>query len=185
MPAFRKMLTLAAVSALAILPGVASAQQSACLTKVEARSLFGYALPQVISGTSKRCAQVLPSDSYLRNHGAELVARYTAQKSRYWPEAKIAFLKLGEGKDAQVGQFARNLPDESLRPLVDITVEGMVSQGLPLKSCDKVDLALDLLSPLPPENTAGLIALLIEVTSKADEVAPGKAKLGGFTLCKD
>nr|WP_314465309.1 hypothetical protein [uncultured Novosphingobium sp.] len=184
MSTLRKTCTLALLSALAIAPGVASAQQS-CLTKAEARSLFGYALPQVISGTSKRCAQVLPSDSFLRSHGAELVTRYAAQKARYWPDAKAAFLKLGEGKDAQVGQFARNLPDESLRPLVDITVEGLVSQELPLKSCDKVDLALDLLSPLPPENTASLIALLIEVTSKADEVAPGKAKLGGFTLCKD
>jgi len=179
-----KTFTLALASALAILPGVASAQQ-ACLTKSEASSLFGYALPQVISGTSKRCAQVLPSDSFLRSHGTELVTRYSAQKARYWPQAKAAFLKLGSSKDAGVGQFTRNLPDESLRPLVDITVEGLISQELPLKSCDKVDLALDLLSPLPPENTAGLIALLLEVTSKADEVAPGKAKLGGFTLCKD
>lgn len=180
----RKTITLVLASALAIVPGVASAQQS-CLTKAEARSLFGYALPQVISGTSKRCAQVLPSDSFLRNHGAELVTRYSTQKARYWPEAKAAFLKLGSSKNAQMGEFTRNLPDESLRPLVDITVEGLISQELPLKSCDKVDLALDLLSPLPPENTAGLIALLLEVTSKADEVAPGKAKLGGFSLCKD
>ncbi len=184
MLAFRKTFTLVLASALVVVPGIASAQQS-CLTKAEAHSLFGYALPQVISGTSKRCAQVLPSDSFLRSHGAELVTRYSAQKARYWPEAKAAFLKLGQSKDAQVGQFARNLPDESLQPLVDITVEGLVSQELPLKSCDKVDLALDLLSPLPPENTASLIALLIEATSKADDVAPGKTKLGGFSLCKD
>lgn len=183
----RKTLTLATML-LGIAPSIAQAETT-CLTRPEAQAMFTYALPQVISGTAKRCQQVLPADSYLRTHGTELANRYATQKGRSWPEAKAAFLKLSEGQSSDVAKFARNLPDESLRPLVDITVEGLVSQHLPLKSCDRIDLAVDLLAPLPPENTAGLIALIVEMTAKAKDVAPAdvadKAKIAGLTLCKD
>ncbi|TCM22140.1 hypothetical protein EDF56_101822 [Novosphingobium sp. PhB165] len=190
--AHRKILSLTVAllaPVMALVPGMAQAAEATCLTRGEAQALFSYALPQVISGTSKRCQQVLPANAYLRTHSDELVARYASQKGRYWPEAKAAFLKLGEGQSADVAKFARNLPDDSLRPLVDITVEGLVSQNLPLKSCDRIDLAIDLLSPLPPENTAGLIALIVEATAKARDIAPAdvgdKARIAGLTLCKD
>ena len=184
--------TKAAVSAmatmLALAPGMAAAAQPVCLSKTEARSLLTYALPQVISGTGKRCQSQLPASSYLRTHGAELQARYAAQKTRYWPDARAAFLKLSSAKDAQFGELTRKLPDESLRPMVDIAVEGMVEQNIKLKSCDKIDLALDLLSPLPPENTAGLIALFVEIGAQAGrsaaQAADKPASLGGFAICE-
>lgn len=173
---------------LAIAPGVAAAAQPVCLSKGEARSLLTYALPQVISGTGKRCQSQLPANSYLRTHGEELKARYAAQKNRYWPDARAAFLKLSSSKDAQFGEFTRNLPDESLQPIVDIAVEGMVAQNIKPKSCDKIDLALDLLSPLPPENTAGLIALFVEIGAQAGrnaaQAADKQASLGGFAICE-
>jgi len=184
---------------LVLVPGLAEAAQPVCLTRTEAKSLFAYALPQVIDGAGQRCAQTLPQDAYIRRHGKELVARYSGQKDRYWPGARTAFLKLGAKKDNQFGQIASQLPDESLRPLVDVTVSGLVSQAIPLDACEKIDLALDLLSPLPPENTASLVALLVEVTAKVDKALPprtdneqtGAAKTskgpipGGLTICKD
>lgn len=184
---------------LALVPGIAAAAQPVCLTRTEAKSLFGYALPQVIDGAGQRCAQSLPEGAYMRRHGKELVARYSGQKERYWPGARTAFLKLGAKKDKQFGQIASQLPDESLRPLMDVTVSGLVSQAIPLDACEKIDLALDLLSPLPPENTAGLIALLVEVTAKAQQALPPKTDTaqaapfqakkspvpGGLTICKD
>ncbi|GGB98430.1 hypothetical protein GCM10011494_16150 [Novosphingobium endophyticum] len=175
-------------SLLAVVPQVASAAQPACLSKTEARSLLVYALPQVIDGTRKRCEAVLPDNSYLRRHGSGLAARYGAQKARYWPEAKAAFLKLGNASDPQLGQFARNLPDESMQPLIDLTVEGMVSQSIRPETCEEIDLAIDLLSPLPPENTAGLIALFIEIgseTGKRARTSDKQASLGGFAICED
>lgn len=174
---------------LAVFPGVAAAAQPVCLTKAEARALLTYSLPQVISGTGKRCQSVLPADSYLRRHGGTLAARYEARKAAYWPDAKAAFLKMSNARDPQLGQFARNLPDESMQPLVDLTVEGMVSQNIRLESCEDIDLAINLLSPLPPENTAGLIALFVEIGAEADRQtapSPGKrASLGGFAICEN
>lgn len=184
-----RIATALAASFSAAVPGIASAAQPVCLSKAEARSLLTYSLPQVISGTSKRCHSVLPADSYLRRHGSELAARYGAQKARYWPDAKAAFLKISAAKDPQLAQFTRNLPDESMQPLVDIAVEGMVSQNIRPESCEEIDLALDLLSPLPPENTAGLIALFIEIGAEtghhAARITDKPATLGGFAICEN
>lgn len=183
-----KIATALAASFLVVFPGVVAAAQPVCLSQKEARSLLTYALPNVISGTAKRCQSALPADSYLRQHGTELAARYAAHKARYWPDAKAAFLKMSAAKDQQIGQFARNLPDESMQPIVDLAVEGMVSQNIGLDSCEDIDLAIDLLSPLPPENAAGLIALFVELgaeTGRQASSSSGKqASLGGFAICE-
>ena len=170
---------LVAAVALTIAPGIASAAEPVCLTKKEATSLIAYALPQAINGTAKRCAATLPATSYLRRHGTELAARYGSQKDKYWPQARPALLKALSAKGGDTAELTRNLPDDSLRQLADVFVEGFVAQRIAIKSCDKLDIAIDLLSPLPPENTAGLIALTIEVASAADP------KLGNVSLCGD
>ncbi|KHK91518.1 hypothetical protein [Novosphingobium malaysiense] len=171
-----KRIATAIAALLSAAPGLASAAEPICLTRTEATSLLAYALPQAIEGTSKRCAQVLPADAFLRRHGGELAARYSVQKARYWPKAKPAFLK-ALGTDA--ADTVRSLPDETTQQLANTFVEGFVSQRIALKTCDELDLAIDLLSPLPPENTAGLIALTMEVASEAEP------KLGKIALCKN
>ena len=166
----------AAAALLAGLPGVASAAEPVCLTHDEATALIAYALPQAIDGTAKRCAAVLPPKAFLRQHGSELASRYAGQKDKYWPQAKPAFMKaLGPDAARTVG----GLPDDTTRQLADTFVEGFVSQRIALKSCDKLDIAFGLLSPLPPQNTAGLIALTMEVASKAEP------KVGKIALCKN
>lgn len=174
-----KTLLGAAAALLAIVPGMASAAEPVCLTRTEATSLVAYALPQAISGTAKRCAPVLPPNAFLRQHGGTLAARYAGQKDKYWPQAKPAFLKTLGGDGGDAAATVRNLPDDTMRQLADVFVEGFVSQKIALKSCDKLDLAIDLLSPLPPENTAGLIALTMEVASRAEP------QVGKIALCKD
>ncbi|MBH0113385.1 hypothetical protein I5E68_10540 [Novosphingobium sp. YJ-S2-02] len=185
----RSMLALAA----ALVPGAAmaaqeGAAQQACLSRAEAQALLTYSLPQVIDGAGQRCQASLPANAYLRAHRAELVQRYTGQKPRHWPQARNAFLKLGERADPRMGEIARQLPDKSLQPLVDATVSGLVAQTIKPDSCPQIDLAISLLAPLPPENTAGLIALFVEIAGDADELTTrqnGKSPLpGGFSICK-
>ncbi|EJL29626.1 hypothetical protein [Novosphingobium sp. AP12] len=169
--------TIAFVAALT--PGLAMAAEPVCLTKKEATALIAYALPQAINGTAKRCSTSLPADAFLRRQGPQLAARYAGQKNRYWPQAKPAFMKTLGAEGSGSAQMVANLPDETVRQLADVFVEGFVSQRIALKSCTKLDLAIDLLSPLPPENTAGLIALTLEVAATADP------KLGKVALCRD
>lgn len=166
--------TAALLAALA--PCTAMAAQPICLTRTEATSLIAYSLPQAISGTAKRCTASLPADAFLRSSKAPALAnRYAGQKARYWPTAKPAVLKaLGSQGSAIAG-----LPDNTLQQLADTFVEGFVAQRIAPRSCKQLDLAIDLLSPLPPENTAGLLALAMDVAGNADP------KLGNVSLCKD
>lgn len=169
-----------AISALsAAVPGIAAAAEPVCLTHAEATALLAFSLPQAISGTARRCAPVLPPDAFLRRKGETLAARYAAQKDRYWPAAKPALLKTLGSQGADSANVLGTLPDETMRQLADTFVEGFVAQRIEPKSCGKLDVAIDLLSPLPPENTAGLIALTMEIASKAEP------KAGRIALCRN
>lgn len=165
--------------AIAMTPCAAMAAQPVCITKAEATSLISYALPQAINGTAKRCAPSLPANSFLRTQGTALANRYAAQKGQYWVKAKPAFMKAMSAQNDGSSNMMAGLPDETLRQLADVFVEGFVSQRIATKSCKQLDLAIDLLSPLPPENTAGLIALTLDAAGSADP------KLGKISLCKD
>ena len=80
----------------------------------------------------------------------------------------------------------RAMPDEAMQQMLLGMVEGMVASQLPLERCATADRLIALLAPLPPRNTAELIALLVAFgTDKAGSgSAPGKpGKAGAFRLC--
>jgi hypothetical protein len=168
-----RLLATFALAALACQPAMAQAMQPSCLSAKQAASLAGYALPSVITGTTKRCATALDGTSYLKANGDALASRYAQRKDANWPEAKAAFLQMSRGKD-DASNVLGQLPDESLRPMLDVILEGMVAQEIPLTDCGKIDSFVRLLAPLPPENTAELIALAMGLVGKSDKARPGK-----------
>jgi len=172
----KTMLTAAAL--LAALPGIARAAEPPCLSASEFSSLAGYALPNVISGTSQRCSATLSADAFLRKSGGSLATRYAERKQASWPGAKAAFLKLSAAKDDDAGRLLRSLPDPSLQQMIDAVMEGMVSQQIPVERCATIDRLVRLLAPLPPENTAELIALAVGLGARS-----GKARLGSISVC--
>jgi hypothetical protein len=171
----RKFATICA-AALATVSGTAQAAQP-CLTPAEASSLVGYALPAAISGTTKRCTPSLAPSAFLPKGGAELAARYAAGKAQNWPAAKAAFLKMG-GKDQTTTMLA-GLPDPSLQQMLDAIIEGMVAQEIPTEKCGTIDRVIGLLAPLPAQNTAELIGVILGLTSKS-----GGTKSGSFSICR-
>ena len=168
----RTVATLCAALLVAV-PGLAQAAQP-CLTTVEASSLAAYALPSAISGATKRCSATLAPSSFLRTQGSQLAARYAGRKAQTWPSAKAAFLKLGAGKDDGAALLA-GLPDPSMQQLIDVMIEGLVSQKVPVAQCGDIDRIIGLLAPLPPQNMADLIAEVIGLAGK-----PG----GEVAICK-
>lgn len=170
---------LAAILAVALAsqPVVAQAQDAPCISPQQAASLAGYALPSVISGTTKRCDTNLPAKSFLKTNGPALAERYATRKAETWPAAKSAFLAMSKGKDDASKIFSQ-LPDSSLREMLDVILEGMIAQEIPLGECAKIDNFVRLLAPLPPENTAELVALMVGMAT-ADKVKPGK-----LAICK-
>ncbi len=167
---------LAAV--LVVIPSVAQAAEAPCLTTNEFSALSSYALPSLIRGTAQHCANVLPSDAFLRNGSAELASRYDARKGLSWPGAKAAFIKMGSATNPQAADIFRQMNDEALKPLVDGLIQGMVGQQLPTGRCSAVNRLVMLLAPLPAENTAELIGLAAGLGAK-----DGKAKVGQFSIC--
>lgn len=169
---------LALAAALAAVPGIARAAEPPCLTATEFASLASYGLPSIIKGANDRCAAALPADAWLRRNGAQLSTRYAAAKPRTWPGAKAAFLKLSAGGDKQGAELIRGLPDPTQQLMLDGLIEGMVGQQLPTDRCATIDRVVRLLSPLPAENTAELIAIAVGLGAQT-----GRASVGKFRLC--
>jgi hypothetical protein len=161
---------LLAPLALALAPIAAQATEPPCLTATEFTALSSYALPSIITGTTERCAAALPADAWLRRNGGQLAARYAAGKPAAWPAAKAAFFKFAN--------LLKSLPDSSLQPMVDALISGMIGQQLPADRCGAIDRLVRLLAPLPPENTAELIAVAAGLGAKT-----GRARLGKFSIC--
>lgn len=173
----RKLASICA-TLLATAPGIAQAAQP-CLTPAEASSLAAYALPAAISGTTKRCAPALSAKAFLPKGGAQLAARYSARKAQNWPGAKAAFFKIGgDGKDEGAKMLA-GLPDPTLQQMLDAIIEGMVAQEIPTAKCGEIDRIVGLLAPLPAQNTAELIAMVMGLAGKS-----GKAQGDKFSICK-
>lgn len=168
-----------AAAILLLVPGLAQAAEPPCLTKTEFSSLTGYALPSIISGTTKRCSTTLGPQAYLTMDGARLAKRYAARKASAWPGAKAAFVKLSAEKDEKTKDVFRKLSDDSLQEMLDVILEGMVSQEIPLEKCGTIDEFVRLLSPLPPENTVELIALTVGLAADSRP-----AKVGKLTICQ-
>ena len=173
-----RIAAILAAAAFAIQSTAAQAGEASCLTSKQADSLAGYALPSVISGAAKRCSATLTDSSYLKTHGPALAERYAARKDATWPSAKAAFLTMSKGRDGADKIFS-TLPDSSLREMVDVVFEGLVAQEIPVDGCDKIDNFVRILAPLPPENTAELVVLLIGLSPAAKSGKPGK-----LAICK-
>ena len=173
-----RRLTITLAAGLTFLPSITQAAETPCLTPAEFASLAGYALPSVITGTTQRCNASLGADAYLKRNGAQLAARYAEGKAASWPRAKAAFMKLSATKNADANKLLSSMPDPSLQQMIDAVMEGMVSQQIPAERCGTIDNFVRLLAPLPPANTAELIALTVGLASKSD-----KAKVGSITLC--
>ncbi len=169
-----------ATIALALAPIAAQAAEPPCLTLAEFTALSSYALPSIITGTTDRCAASLPANAWLKRNGNQLAARYTTGKSRAWPAAKTAFLKLaGNGANNDAAGLIKGLPDSSQQQMADAFISGLVGQQLPTERCSVIDQLVRLLAPLPPENTAELIAVAAGLGART-----GRARIGNFSICQ-
>lgn len=170
--------TAVAAAVLALTPAVAQAAEPPCLSPAEFTSLAEYALPSIITGTTQRCTQTLGANAYLPRNGAQLIQRYAQRRPAAWPSAKAAFLKLSAATNADANRVISTLPDTSLQQMLDSLLAGMISQQVPLNRCGTIDKVIGLLSPLPAQNTAELIALAVGLGAKT-----GRARVGAIGIC--
>lgn len=163
---------------IAVLPGIADAAAPPCLTPREFGAVTRFALPAAITGANQRCAATLPADAFLPREGAALAARYAQAAAASWPDARAALLRIAGDGDHGLGATLRSTPDPSLQEMVRGTVAGFVAGRLPIERCPAVDTILHLLAPLPPGDTAQLIATVVGLAA-----ASRARKLGPIAVC--
>lgn len=174
-----RKLALAAATLSLIVPQIAAAEEAPCLTPQEVTAIAAYAMPSVIGGTTQRCAPALGKDSWIAVNGQHLAQRYADRKAAVWPEAKAALIKLGGSANDPAMNALKSLPDATIQQMADTMLTSGVAEKVPVTRCVAIDRFLSLISPLPPENTAELIALTLGIMSRGDN-----PKIGKLTICK-
>jgi hypothetical protein len=98
-------------------------------------------------------------------------ARYQIDADKAWPIASGAFDKVSGLPVASI------MGEKALKPLIEKTISGGVTQNMQAQDCVKADRFINILQPLPTRNMAMLITTLIETGSPAT-----RARLP-ITLC--
>jgi hypothetical protein len=166
-------LMLAAVA----LPTHAIAAES-CVTAAEAQSIMTAVIPDVLDGVMKQCAPSLTSTGFFKKSGPGMVSRYRVSGDKAWPEARKAFFKMS-GNDKSMATL-NALPDDMVKGLISIGIASAMADDIKPTDCPKVERVVEALAPLPPENTATLIGVFMEMgaSRSADSKSPK-----GFKIC--
>lgn len=169
-------LTLALL--LALTPATAQAAERDCLTPSEVSAVAIYTLPAMLRGAAQRCAPALPGSSFLKTNGASLSQRYARNRDKQWPIAKRAIIKAGSTLNPAAGPSLRQLPEATLKPMVDELVIAAVDQHLDPNRCQTVDRLVMLLSPMPTALAAATIALTTGLIARS-----GQRRIGQLRTC--
>ncbi len=156
------------VLALAALTGgeAARAQQAACVAPADLGDTVVYALPIAYDAARTVCAKQFAPGGFVATRGDNFIAGFRARQDATWPGAfrLLKTFMAGEGaSDADFTAMIAALPDSSLRPFVDGLVGQMIAKEIKPDACGKIERGMELLSPLPVDNIAGLSGFIAEL----------------------
>lgn len=157
--------TIAAACALWLGLGATTAASAAdaakpCLRGPEVESLAAVALPDLIRGAGVACATTLPVDALVRQPSSLLVGRYQAAADAAWPAARAA---LGKVAPPEVSSL---LHSDLLRPMLTGLITAALIGKVKPSDCWSIDRAANLLAPLPPQNTASLVGMVLQLVAE-------------------
>ncbi len=160
----------------------AQAQQQTCVAAADLGDTVLYAMPIAYDAVSTACASQLGRDGFMAKGGDAFIEKFRARQNSAWPGA-FRLLKTFMAKDAageaksgtDMTAMIAALPEESLRPFVDGLVGQMIAGEIKPDSCGKIERGMELLSPLPVENVAGLMTFIAEVADLKEPAICGAA----------
>ncbi|MCR9180662.1 MAG: hypothetical protein NXH71_10595 [Erythrobacteraceae bacterium] len=148
----------------------AHAQQQDCVGSADLGDTVLYAMPIAYDAVSTTCARQLKADGFIARDGGAFINNFRARQDSAWPGAFrllktfMAQNNAEKGKsDADMTALLSALPEENLRPFVDGLVGQMIAKEIKPDSCGKIERGMELLSPLPADNLAGLMAFIAEI----------------------
>ena len=164
----RNMAALLAGAAL-VAAGPAQAQGMACVTPTEMEGLVTYFVPQVIDGVIETCAAHLPAESYVRAGLPSRAEELRGMSDAAWPAARSAFVKIGAGENGDNVEEMAEMPDEVLRPMLDIFLVEAMGLKLTPDSCGEVNDITQALAPLTGAQAAHLLAVTLSAAARGDK----------------
>jgi hypothetical protein len=175
--------SLAPFLALAALAQASSAHaQQACVPPADLGDTIIYALPVAYDAARTSCAREFVQNGFVARGGEQFIASFRARQNAAWPGAMRtlqAFIAGQQGAskagDLDLAALANSLPPEALRPLVDGLMGQMIAGEIKPESCGKIERAMELLSPLPVDNVAGLMGFVLELADvKEPTICPAE-----------
>lgn len=155
----------------------AQAQSQACIAPADLGDTIIYAVPIAYDAARTACAARLRSDGFLARGGEQFVSGFRARQNAAWPGAFRAMQVMlaqqdgnGRANDLDIAALAASLPEANLRPFVDGMMGQMIAGEIKPDSCNKIERAMQLLSPLPVDNVAGLVGFMMELTDLREPV---------------
>lgn len=137
-----------------------------CLTSAEVQNLVAFALPSAVTIADGMCAKVLPAPASFTQTAQALQKQYQPASDAAWPAARATLLKVLASSTKDDGSrmvFAGLLTSNDPGPLRNMAVAMLSSQPASAKACTIVGRVLPLLQPMPPENMADLLEVVIEM----------------------
>jgi hypothetical protein len=165
--------TLAVAALIAFPLQAVAATENACLTRVEAKGIGMFILPDTILAFRDKCRGTLAANAYLNQ--PQSAERFRDESERRWPAARAAFNKMAGG-----GNILKLIGEEATRKLLIGSVTEGVTKDMKPKSCAGIDQMLAALAPLPPAN----LDMLLESFFLLGLGSDGKAK-SGFRICSE
>lgn len=183
------MKLIAAAALMSLAPQVAAqTNQPACLTRADIKSASAYAMPLLLKGVQNVCSKHLPASSFMASN-SNFTKKYEVFGAAN-RDAAMSLLARFQGSMDFPGMDAGQ-STEIIDALIPILVEQMMSEELKPSSCQPIDEAMALLDPLPAENLAGLVGMVIVEVIKSEEQKSNATRKGkdrnrtaAPTLCK-
>lgn len=145
-----------------------AAYGQACVPQADLSAGIVYAMPLIVQAVEGRCSATLPADGYLALQGDELKEKFAAHQDTAWPGALRLLGQFAGSDDPSFGQLMQTLPEDALRPFVDAILVEKIGAEIKPKDCSRIERGMQLLEPLPPTETAELIAFLASMTKSKD-----------------
>lgn len=159
----------AALALTALASGQALAAQQACVEADDLGDTVTYAMPMLYQAVESPCSAIFAQSSFMTNEADAFLEQFRERQDSAWPGTlrllKVFMAAQGEdGGDAGMADAIAMMPEDSLRPIVDVIIAQMVSeriaQNIKVSTCSDIAEAMELIAPLPPENISGLTVFL-------------------------
>ncbi len=166
---------LALCAAMIALPASLSAQSAQpkpCISPDQNEAVTAYVMPALATEMARKCAPSLAANAYLTANAQRLSRAWQPAADRAWPTARTVVAKLA-GIPLAPGSGGDGFAKMVLAP----ALAGKIAFEMDAQACAVTDRLLQQLEPLPAQNLAAVLALVLEVGSQQQTQLP-------FRVCR-